>query len=93
MPYDTFINSTITLTNTAKVGGVQTTMDTCTLTILNPNRSTVIGPVAVAAVSNGFYTYLTPLGTLNIPGTWSQVWYVQFSTQSLQTTSTFQVGP
>lgn len=90
---DTTVNSTLTVQNIAKLNNVATTMDTCQLTVLNPNRTPVIGPVGVAAVSTGVYQFLIGIGKINLPGTWSTVWYTQFSVYSLQTTSTFVAAP
>lgn len=89
---DLTINSTRTIQNVVTYGGVNTTMDTCQLSILDPNLRTVVGPIAVAAASSGVYQYSFQPGQINIAGEWSAVWYVQFSTQALQLTQIFTVG-
>lgn len=89
---DMTINSTRTLQNIVAYGGVSTTVDTCQLTILDPNLRAVVGPIAVAATSTGVYQFNLLPGQVNVPGEWSAVWYVQLSTQALQLTQIFSVG-
>lgn len=88
---DLTLNSTRTLQNVVSYGGVNTTVDTCQLTIFDPNLHTVLGPIAVAASSAGVYQYAFSPGQINIPGAWSAVWYVQYSNQSLQFTQVLTV--
>lgn len=89
---DTYINTTPTLQVTATLQGVATTMDTCQVTILNPNLAVAVGPVALTALSTGFYQYTLPLGTLTEPGNWSAIWYTQHLQQSAQETQIIRVG-
>lgn len=89
---DLTLNSTRTIQNVVTYGGVNTTVDTCQLTILDPNLKAVVGPIAVAAASTGVYQFNFQPGQINIVGEWSAVWYVQFSTQALQLTQVFSVG-
>lgn len=96
MPYDTTVNSTRVCQTQTYYNNVLTTMDTCSFTLLNPNLVPVIGPVGVAAFTTGTYQFALPLGTLNMAGNWSQVWYIQKNgtiNQSLQTTGNISVGP
>lgn len=89
----TTLNTTPTLQSIATFNGVQTTMDTCVLTLYTPNLQVAQGPLALTAISTGFYQFTLPLGTLNLVGVWSATWYVQKGTQSLQTTEPFKVTP
>ena len=89
---DTHLNSTPTLQVTATFAGVATSMDTCQLTLLNPNLATVVGPVALTPLSAGFYQYTVPLGTLSVVGNWSAIWYAQHLQQSAQVTQIIRVG-
>ena len=89
---DTTVNSTRVVQGIATFGGVQTTMDTCSLVIYTPNLVPAIGPIGVTPISTGVYQYAIPPGTLTLPGTWTHVWYVQKGTQSLQSTGFFTVG-
>lgn len=89
---DLIINSTRTIQNVVTYGGVNTTVDTCQLTILDPNLKTVVGPIAVAATSTGVYQFAFTPRQINIVGEWSAVWYVQYSNQALQLTQVFSVG-
>lgn len=89
---DLTLNSTRTLQNIVAYGGVTTTVDTCQLTLLDPNLHTVLGPIAVAATSTGVYQYSLQPGQVNMVGEWSAVWYVQYSNQALQLTQVFSVG-
>lgn len=89
---DTSVNSTPTLQVVTTFNGVQTTMDTCTVTLLNPNLVAALGPVVPTQVTAGLYQFTLPLGTLTLPGVWSEVWYAQKNAQSNQVTKTFSVG-
>lgn len=90
---DTTVHSTPVLQAVAAVGGIQTTMQTCEFTLLNPNLTPVVGPIGITPLSTGVYQYAVPTGLLNLPGVWTSVWYVQNSGSALQTTSTFTVAP
>ena len=89
---DTYVNSTPTLQATTTFGGVATTMDTCQMTLLDPNLSTKLGPIALTPLSSGFYQYTLPLGTLTEAGNWTAIWYSQHLTQSAQVTQIIRVG-
>lgn len=91
--YDTTVNSTRTCQTITQFNGVSTTMDTCTFTLFNPNLHAVVGPLAVTNISPGVYQFAIAPATLNIPGNWSQVWYIQKGTQSLQSSAVIAVGP
>lgn len=89
---DTYVNSTPTLSATTLLSNVPTTMDTCQVTVLNPNLGTVLGPIALTALSTGFYQYTLPLGTLTEAGNWTAIWYSQHLQQSAQVTQIIRVG-
>lgn len=89
---DMTINSTRILQSTATNNSVNTTMDTCQFTLYNPNLLPVVGPLALTPISTGIYQYAILPGLVDIPGTWTTVWYTQYSANALHTTFTFTVG-
>ena len=93
MPYDLLVGTSRTCQTIATYGGVATVMDTAQFTLLNPNLTPVIGPLAALSVSTGVYQVAVGPGIFNVPGLWSQVWYVQRSGQSTVSTAPINVGP
>lgn len=89
---DTTIYSTRVLQAIATDNAVNTTMDTCQFTLYNPNLTPVVGPIGLTAISTGIYQYQVPVGQLDLPGTWTTVWYTQWSSSALHSTFTFTVG-
>lgn len=89
---DVTLNSSKTLQAVTRFNAVNTTMDTCRFTLLNPNLLTIAGPVAVTAISTGIYQFPIGPGVLSLEGQWQAIWYFQLGQQSLQQTQIFTVG-
>jgi hypothetical protein len=86
------VNSTPYVTINAVLQGVRQTMDTCIVTVLNPNLVPVIGPVTPSQISTGVYQYTLPVGLVKLIGRWSAVFYYSKGTLTNEIVETFLVG-